>query len=270
MNNIVTKSVTIPAITSVNAAALAKVSERMPELVEKTKAFDRSNSQSTLQMMTLTMMNGQSPMRMLRQILAEVEKRKMALAEAQLNHAKLVTEIEELSNKPHTLISEAELRLKNINLDTLENKINGAFKDIATLADAYDAIKTKNNIDDWDEATFEAEEKKHHIRRGFELLYHNLVECSRAKEATIEYLQQYGVHIQIALAEVSGYITHTNDRISKGEMLSSSDLENFLDQMSNKYYKCADEASARIFGKSEMSNKNYMILTHNKDHDEEN
>ena len=270
MNDIVTKSVILPATTSVNAAALAKVSERMPELVEKTKAFNRSNSQSTLQMMTLTMMNGQSPMRMLRQILAEVEKRKMALAEAQLSHAKLITEIEELSSKPHTLINEAELRLRNINLELLENKVNGAFKDIATLADAYDAIKAKNNIEDWDEATFEAEEKKHHVRRGFELLYHNLIEGGRAREATIEYLQQYGVHIQLALAEVSGYITYTNDRIAKGARLSGSDLEAFLDQMSDKYNKYADEVSERIFGKSEMANKNYMILTCNQNHDEEN
>jgi hypothetical protein len=269
MSNIVTKTVTLPATTSVNAAVLAKVSERMPELVEKTKAFDRSNSQSTLQMMTLTMMNGQSPMRMLRQILAEVEKRKMALAEAQLSHAKLVTEIEELSSKPYSLVNEAELRLKNISLDLLENKVNGAFKDIASLADAYDAIKTKNNILDWDESTFEAEEKQHHVRRGFELLYHNLVECSRAKEATIEYLQQYGVHVQIALAEVSGYINYTNERIKNQEIFSSADLEEFLDAMAAKYSSFADEISERIFGKVEMTNKEYMMLTSDKNQDKE-
>lgn len=269
MNNIVTKTVTLPATTSVNAAVLAKVSERMPELVEKTKAFDRSNSQSTLQMMTLTMMNGQSPMRMLRQILAEVEKRKMALAEAQLNHAKLVTEIDELSNKPHSLVNEAELRLKSISLDLLENKVNGAFKDIASLADAYDAIKAKNNIEDWDEATFESEEKRHHVRRGFELLYHNLIESGRAKEATIEYLQQYGVHIQIALAEVSGYIKFTSDRISNGEVFSSSSIEEFLDQMADKYCSFANEVSERIFGKPEMANTDYM-LTYTQDRIKEN
>jgi hypothetical protein len=233
----------------------------MPELAAKTKAFDRNNSQSTLQMMTLTMLNGQSPMRMLRQVLAEVEKRKMALAEAQLNHAKLMAEIDVLAAKEPTPVIDAELRLKRISLDMLESKVNGAFKDIAALSDAYDAIKAKHEIVDWDEATFEAEEKRHHVRRGFELLYRNLIEYGRAKDATIEYMQQYGVHVQVALAEVSGYITHVNSQIASGNPPSSASMEDFFDQMAEKYCRFASEASERIFGKTEMANQGYMMLS---------
>lgn len=262
MSNITTTvSFQLPATSDVNKAAVAKVSEKLPELNAKTKFFDRSNSQSTLQMMSLTMLNGQSPMRMLRQILAEVEKRKMALAEAQLSHAKLLAEIDALQVKEQTPVVEAELRLKSISLDMLESKVNGAFKDIATLADAYDGIKEKHGIVDWDEATFEAEEKRHHVRRGFELLYRNLIEYGRAKDATIEYLQQYGVHVQVALAEVSGYITYTEKQIASGNVMSSSDMEDFFDQMADKYAKLADEASARMFGKADATNKAYMMIS---------
>ena len=74
----------LPAVfaENINHAAVAKVNDFLPELEAKTRAFDRQNSQHTLSMMTLTMLNGQSPMRMMRQIMAETEKRKMALAEA--------------------------------------------------------------------------------------------------------------------------------------------------------------------------------------------
>ena len=88
----------MPTVTKdvINKNAVAKVNEFLPELDSKTKYFDRNNSQSTLSMMSITMLNGQSPMRMMRQVMAEVEKRKMALAEAQVNHAKQLEEIEEL------------------------------------------------------------------------------------------------------------------------------------------------------------------------------
>jgi hypothetical protein len=58
----------------INANAVEKVNKFLPELEEKTKAFGSRNSQSTLTLMSLTMLCGHSPYRMLRQILAEVEK----------------------------------------------------------------------------------------------------------------------------------------------------------------------------------------------------
>ena len=83
----ITFGITPVSKSKINPQAVALVNEFLPELDEKTKFFDRNNSQSTLSMMSLTMLNGHSPHRMLRQVLAETEKRKMALAEAQVSHA---------------------------------------------------------------------------------------------------------------------------------------------------------------------------------------
>ena len=44
---------------------------------------------------------------------------------------------------------------------------------------------------DWSEEEFEESEKRHHVRRGFELMYRNLMDGGRASTATIEYMQQY-------------------------------------------------------------------------------
>ena len=84
---------------NINKHAVEKVNRYLPELDEKTRAFDRNNSQSTLTFMTLTMLNGQSPYRMMRQIMAEVEKRKSALAEAQVNHAKHLRDLQKFEDK---------------------------------------------------------------------------------------------------------------------------------------------------------------------------
>ena len=80
-------------------------------------------------------------------------------------------------------------------------------------------------------------------------------------------MQQYGVHPQLALAEVSGYIKFTADRAKK-ELLHSNDLEEFLDQMADKYFKNADKTAERIFGKSDFLNPDYMNLLPKKDDDD--
>ena len=254
----------MPTVTKniINKNAVAKVNDFLPELDSKTKYFDRNNSQTTLSMMSITMLNGQSPMRMMRQVLAEVEKRKMALAEAQVSHAEQLDEIKKLEQQteqdPDNSVLQAKLRLAYVSITTLESKINGSFKDIATLIDSYNSIKEKNGIDEWDEEAFEREEKRHHIRRAFELMYRNLMDGGRASTATIEYMQQYGIHPQVGLAEVQAYLNHVTDRLRKNIRLHSNDLEEFLDQMANKYYECADITSERIYGKKQIFNTDYM------------
>ena len=133
------------------------------------------------------------------------------------------------------------------------------------MIDAYENIKSKHGIDDWDEETFEKEEKRHHVRRGFELMYRNLLDGGRANTATIEYLQQYGVHPQVSLAEVSGYIQHVTALIVDGTVPHANDLENFLDQMAEKYCANVDMTAERLFGKTEFTNTEYMLRLEAKD-----
>ena len=250
---------------NINEAAVEKVSQYLPELDQKTKAFGSQNSQTTISMMTLTMLGGQSPFRMLRQILAEVEKRKGALTESQVGHAKLVRDIkklERLTAESDDPVIAAKYRKACVNITTLEQKINGSFADIATLIDAYNNIKATQGIsDDWDEEAFEDAEKRHHVRRCFEMMYRNLLDGGRVSTSTIEYMQQFGVHPQICQKEVQGYILYTEERIVGGEVLHANDLENFLDEMGEKYWEGADKTSERLFGKKNFANKDFMYKT---------
>ena len=247
---------------NINEVAVEKVSKYLPELDAKTKGFGSQNSQTTISMMTLTMLGGQSPYRMLRQILAEVEKRKGALSESQVGHAKLIREIKKLENQTDDPVQAARYRKACVAVTTLENKINGSFSDIATLIDAYNNIKEVRGIsDEWDETSFENAEKQHHVRRCFEMMYRNLLDGNRVATSTIEYMQQFGVHPQICQKEVSGYIAYTDDRIMQGEVLHANDLEDFLDEMGEKYWEGADKTSERLFGKKDFANKDFMYKT---------
>ena len=260
----VTFGITPISKSKINPQAVALVNEFLPELDEKTKFFDRNNSQSTLSMMSLTMLNGHSPHRMLRQVLAETEKRKMALAEAQVGHAKALKKIEKLQEKlfldPDDNVVNAKLRAAFVSIEMMESKINGSFKDIATLITAYNNLKENYGIEDWSEEEFEESEKKHHVRRGFELMYRNLMDGGRASTSTIEYMQQYGVHPQVGFAEVQGYIAVVNELLNKQQIPHSNHLEEFLDAMGEKYYKEADKTTERIFGKTDITNRDIVSL----------
>jgi len=247
---------------NINEKAVEKVTQYLPELDTKTKAFGSQNSQTTISMMTLTMLGGQSPYRMLRQILAEVEKRKGALSESQVGHAKLVREIKKLEDQTDDPVQAAKYRKACVSITTLEQKINGSFSDIATLIDAYNNIKETRGIsDEWDEESFENAEKQHHVRRCFEMMYRNLLDGGRVSTSTIEYMQQFGVHPQICQKEVAGYIAYCDDRITQGEILHANDLEDFLDEMGEKYWEGADKTSERLFGKKDFANKDFMYKT---------
>ncbi len=260
----VTFGITPVSKSKINPQAVAIVNEYLPELDEKTKFFDRNNSQSTLAMMSLTMLNGHSPMRMMRQVLAETEKRKMALAEAQVSHAKALRNIEKLQDKlfndPDNNVLSAKLRAAFVGIEMMESKINGSFKDIATLINAYNNLKEAHGVTDWSEEEFEESEKRHHVRRGFELMYRNLMDGGRASTATIEYMQQYGVHPQVGFTEVQGYIKLVNDMINSKQIPHSNHLEDFLDEIADKYYKETDKTTQRIFGKDNIVSPEIMSI----------
>ena len=254
----------IIANTDANLPAIKTVEKFLPEIQQQTKAFGSNNSQTTLSMMSLTMLNGQSPMRMLRQIAAETEKRTMALNEAQHTLAKkeaLVAELEVIKNR--TNVQNAELRMEQTNGEMMLNKVNGAIKDIAVLADAYYNLKEKHDVETWDETTYEDAEKLHHIRRGFELLYRNLIQHGRPSESTMEYMQQYGVFIQAAISITSQFIKEMEAKVQEGmktgKFPHSNVLEEWLDNIADDFKESADKTSERIFGKADIMNTDYML-----------
>lgn len=246
----------LPVISKSVGVIMTNLGERLPEIVEKTSHISKSNTQTTLSLMTLTMMTGKSPHRQLRQVLAEIESRRMALAEAQLTHAKLL--VKEIDQTLPEGVKLAEERLLSFQLSNLETKISGAVKEIAILVEAYDNLIATHGMQNWNEEQIEEAEGKHHIRRGFEMLYWNIVEVGRGKESTIEYLQQFGVHVQVALREVMGYTTVVEEFINEGNLPDASHLEDFLDQMAEKYKPCVNIATQRMFGVNSIVKPAFM------------
>ena len=90
-------------------------------------------------------------------------------------------------------------------------------------------------------------------------MYRNLLQSGTPSVSTIEYCQQYGIHPQVCLTEVGGYIQHTSKLITEGQRLPhSNELEDFLDAMADKYVVGVDATAERIFGRKDFTSKEYM------------
>ena len=82
----------ITGMATMTPDKIQKISERMVEMERANNSLGRKNTQTTNQLMTLTMMTD-SPYRRLRQCLAQIERKKEALKESYFKHQKLEVEI---------------------------------------------------------------------------------------------------------------------------------------------------------------------------------
>ena len=209
---------------------IAKVAERMVEVDRATKTLGRSNTQTTNQLMTLTMMTD-SPYRRLRQCLSQIEKKRKALEEAYFGHRKKEIEIkgweEEDTELSRLLIQEALHHQERGKI-----YIDGALKELAVFQEAYEEIRINNGIpENWDEMDAERDEIKHHIRQVFRQAHRDMILTGRITQGNAEYLEQYGIHLQVAQNLIQEYINSVETQIADGKYPNVNQLYEFLDQM---------------------------------------
>ena len=197
------------------------------------RIWDRSRSQWMLKFLTCS--NADGWLR-IRQISAEMNRKRMALSEAKFEYMKNVTEAkikrdemleEENENKKLLLeIEAAEFESKAVEILV---KMEGALKECETLAQMHDELKER--LGDITEEEFEKAQTKAHIKRAVMQAIRNVKECGKIKEGNAEYLEQAGLNTTSVLRDIFGFLEEeeqsgTND---------TSVLHKFLDDMADKY-----------------------------------
>lgn len=237
-----------------NDVSLTKIATNMIEINRASKVFGRKNSQITNKLMTLMMLQDASPYRVMRQCVAEIENRRMAIKENMFNLRRDKVNLEEKLEKLKAMKEEGEsnrlIALQIIDIEELASKIEdnmiyveGSLKDIYSFQSAYDQIKENNSIpDNWDESDFEAEEAKSHVRFMFLLAYRNLIAHGRLDGGTLEYLHQFGIHPMEAWAEVTAY----QDTTTEAPNRTYDHFEQWLDSMALKYGNHYNKVMSKI------------------------
>jgi predicted Fe-Mo cluster-binding NifX family protein len=219
----------IAGMATMNPNKIQKISERMVEMERANNSLGRSNTQTTNQLMTLTMLTD-SPYRRLRQCLAQIERKKEALRSSYFNHQKLELEIKEWE-KEDTELSRIKIAEARANMESSKVYIEGALKEIAIFQDAYEEIRKNNNIPVlWDEEDAELDEIRHHIRQAFRQSHRDMILTGSISQGNAEYLEQYGIHLQTARNYIKQYIDQCEGLIAEKAYPTIDHLYEFLDK----------------------------------------
>ena len=259
MNELVEIQNTLSGLATITPEKLAKISERMVEMDRANNSLGRSNTQTTNQLMTLTMLTD-APYRRLRQILAQIERKRAALTEHYFKYQRLEIEIKEWEEED-TELSRIKLAETKTGIDTSKKYIEGALKEIGIFQDAYEEIRENNNIpEDWDEEDAELDEIRHHIRQAFRQSHRDMILHGTINQGNAEYLEQYGIHILTARNVIGNYIATCEALIEEGKMPNIDHLYEFLDHcveiFGEEYIKVMNHIGIKELVRSEWLFKN--------------
>jgi len=248
----------VGGLATITNEKLAIISQKMVAIDRANNTAGRSETQTTNQLMTLTMLTD-SPYRRLRQCLAQIEKKRGALDEQYFRMKKKQVLIKQWYEKGDEM-SVLKAQEAEHSLMRSKNYIDGAFKEIATFQCAYDEIREAHNIpDNWDERDAEEEEIDHHIKQAFRQAHREMVGTGCITSGNMEYLEQYGVHIQTATRLIADYIASEDEMIVKGQMPTVAHLYAFLDRMAETFHDAHKTVMQRI-GIKELVKEEFLYL----------
>ena len=259
MNELVEIEKTISGLATITPEKLAKISERMVEIDRANNSVGRSNTQTTNQLMTLTMLTD-SPYRRLRQILAQIERKRTALTEQYFKYQKLEIEIKDWKEED-TELSRINLAEARAGKESSKKYIEGALKEIGIFQDAYEEIRQNNNVPElWDEEDAELDEIRHHIRQVFRQSHRDMILTGTITQGNAEYLEQYGIHLQTARNVIGKYIATCEGLIEEGKMPNIDHFYEFLDScvevFGEEYIKVMNHIGIKELVRSEWLFKN--------------
>jgi len=229
MNELAQIQDTISGLATITPEKMQKISDRMVEMERANNSLGRKNTQTTNQLMTLTMLTD-SPYRRLRQILAQIENKSNALREHYFRYQKLQLELKEWKEED-TELSRIKIAEAHAAAENGKKYIEGALKEIGIFQDAYEEIRENNNVPElWDEEDAEIDEIRHHVRQVFRQSHRDMILTGSISQGNAEYLEQYGIHLQTARNYIKQYINQCEGLIAKKNYPSIDHLYEFLDK----------------------------------------
>ena len=248
MNELVQIEKEFSGLATITPEKMQKINERMVEMERANNSLGRRNTQTTNQLMTLTMLTD-SPYRRLRQILTQIENKKDALRSNFFQHQKTKLEIKEWEEED-TPLSRIKIAEAQSGMENGKKYIEGALKEIGIFQDAYEEIRKNNNLpEEWDEEDAEKDEIKHHIRQAFRQSHRDMILHGTISQGNAEYLEQYGIHLQTARNYIRQYIDQCEELIAEKAYPTIDHLYEFFD-------KCVE-----VFGEEYIKVMNHIGIT---------
>lgn len=225
---------------------LQNIQENLPAVQATSENFYKSHSQymnATVDIADLT------PLHCVRHILARIERKKSALAEAQIKRRKSDIKLRKKQKKLEKSTDEFERELLEIEIIELmngltsgENYIKGAIREMSFLMTQYQSVLEKVGKEELTEEDFEEDEKRYHVMTALK----QALNSARPRGGLIDegnsiYLFDIGVNVAHAQAEVFNYLKQENELIEKGMAPTHEMTMEWLERCADKFKDCGEK-----------------------------
>jgi hypothetical protein len=205
-----------------------------------------------------------SPYKNMRQLSAEIARKKSALNEAKWRHIKAEVKVKKLEEKltdPNIeywdeVDTKIKLAQKKEQLAEGIITIEGAMKDVLALNELYEQLKSK--VNSFSEEDFEKEETKNHLKRSLVQSIRDVRMTGAITKGEQEYLEQIGVNPSKVQNLLRDYVAKESEQ----ESWDVSELYEFVDRLTNELTEVhkVDQKRMELQGFSHESNPNLSYI----------
>ena len=245
---------------------LTNINSSLPAIKKSSSNFYKSHSQFMGVMLDVTAI---TPIRSVKHTLAELDKTRMALEEAQL---KMMKKDIELRQKEKQLadgdykdefgreLLETEILEIKVNLNNIQNSVSGAIRKMNFFTNQYKSILKKLGKEDITEEEYEKEESRYHVMTCMK----QALNAARARGGVIDegnliYLFDMGINSAQAQAEIYAYLKMENTLIEQGKAptheMTMVWLEACADKFSGDAEKFAERRGFKLYDEGALNTK---------------
>lgn len=229
---------------------LQVIKDSLPEIQRSTSLFGKTQSQFMDNMMTVS---GNTPIRNLRQILAQMVQTREAIKEANFKLKKKEIEAEIKHEEAELEVNPKKKRLLTTEAEELESGaestkiyLSGAVRQLANYTSQYNSIMENHNLQNFNEEDFEKEEEKYHIMRAFE----QALCAARAHGGLVDegnhiYFSQIGINGAHAQFRITEFLKAEKDLLDAGKAPTHKAYIDFLERMAGEFAGSAEKYAER-------------------------
>ena len=245
---------------------LTNINSSLPAIKKSSGNFYKSHSQFMGVMLDVTAI---TPIRSVKHTLAELDKTRMALEEAQLKMMKKDIELRQKEKKLNDgeykddlerELLETEILEVKVNMNNIQNSVSGAIRKMSFFTNQYKSILKKLGKDDITEEEYEKEESKYHVMTCLK----QALNAARARGGVIDegnliYLFDMGINSAQAQAEIYAYLDMENKLMREGKTptheMTMQWLEACADKFSGDAKKFAERRGFKLYDEESLNTK---------------
>ena len=263
---VISKLSNSPLVKKEYKQMLTNINTSLPAIKQSSSNFYKSHSQFMGVMLDVTAI---TPIRSVKHTLAELDKTRMALEEAQLKMMKKDIELRQKEKKMadgdyaddlERELLETEILEVKVNMNNIQNSVSGAIRKMNFFTNQYKSILKKLGKDDITEEEYEKEESRYHVMTCLK----QALNAARARGGVIDegnliYLFDMGINSAQAQAEIYAYLEMENKLMKEGKAptheMTMQWLEACAEKFSGEAEKFAERRGFKLYDEESLNTK---------------